>query len=97
MSSYKDLTANDIKTTQTSLNQLVNVVSQDVSSSASSSTRKQYQVFVTGGVGPGITSSLFHTVFDQDFSLQTSNAIFYLSLFSFFSFIFHCFFLNFSV
>ncbi len=76
MSSYKDLTANDIKTTTTFLNQLVNVVSQDVSSSASSSTRKQYQVFVTGGVGPGITSSLFQTVFDQDFSLQTSNAIF---------------------
>jgi len=76
MSSYKDLTANDIKTTTTFLNQLVNVVSQDVSSSASSSTRKSYQVFVTGGVGPGITSSLFQTVFDQDFSLQTSNAMF---------------------
>ena len=76
MSSYKDLTANDIKTTTTFLNQLVNVVSQDISSSDSSSTRKQYQVFVTGGVGPGITSSLFQTVFDQDFSLQTSNAIF---------------------
>jgi hypothetical protein len=76
MSSYKDLTANDIKTTTTFLNQLVNVVSQDVSSSDASSTRKRYQVFVTGGVGPGVTSSLFHTVFDQDFSLQTSNAIF---------------------
>jgi hypothetical protein len=47
-----------------------------VSSSDASSTRKRYQVFVTGGVGPGVTSSLFHTVFDQDFSLQTSNAIF---------------------
>jgi hypothetical protein len=80
MSSYKDLTANDIKTTQTYLNQLVNIVSQDISSSDSSSTRKQYQVFVTGGVGPGITSSLFHTVFDQDFSLQTSNAIFDMTL-----------------
>ena len=67
MSSYKDLTANDIKTTQTYLNQLVNIVSQDISSSDSSSTRKQYQVFVTGGVGPGITSSLFHTVLIKTF------------------------------
>lgn len=75
MSSYKDLTGNDIKTSRSFLNQLVDVVAQDVSASAASSTRKKYQVFVTGGVGPGITSSLFHTVFDQDFSLQTSNAM----------------------
>lgn len=32
-------------------------------------------MFVTGGVGPGVTSSLFQTVYDQDFSLQTSNPI----------------------
>lgn len=41
-----------------------------------SSTRKKYQVFVTGGIGPGVTSSLFQTVYDQDFSLQTANPIF---------------------
>lgn len=80
MSSYKDLTANDIKTTTSFLNQLVDVVAQDISSSASSSTRKSYQVFVTGGVGPGVTSSLYQTVFDQDFSLQTSNAMFDLTV-----------------
>jgi hypothetical protein len=33
-------------------------------------------VFVTGGNGPGVTSSLFQTIFDQDFSLQTANPIF---------------------
>lgn len=80
MSSYKDLTANDIKTTTSFLNQLVDVVAQDISSSAASSTRKSYQVFVTGGVGPGVTSSLYQTVFDQDFSLQTSNAMFDLTV-----------------
>jgi len=80
MSSYKDLTANDIKTTTSFLNQLVDVVAQDISSSVASSTRKKYQVFVTGGVGPGITSSLYQTVFDQDFSLQTSNAMFDLTV-----------------
>lgn len=41
-----------------------------------SSTRRKYQVFVTGGIGPGITSSLFQTVYDQDFTLQTANPIF---------------------
>ena len=54
------------------LNQLIDVVQEDVSSSVS---RRKYQVFVTGGIGPGITSSLYQTVFDQDFSLQTANPI----------------------
>lgn len=77
---YKELTADDIRVTTSFLNQLVDVVASDVSSSAGSSTRKQYQVFVTGGVGPGITSSLFQTVFDQDFSLQTSNPMFDMTI-----------------
>jgi hypothetical protein len=38
-------------------------------------TRRKYQVFVTGGEGPGVTSSLFQTVHDQDFTLQTANPI----------------------
>ncbi len=73
MATFKTITANDIQTTQSSLNQLVDVIQEDVSGS---STRKKYQVFVTGGVGPGVTSSLFQTVYDQDFTLQTSNAVF---------------------
>lgn len=32
-------------------------------------------MFVTGGVGPGVTSSLFQTIFDQDFTLQTANPV----------------------
>jgi hypothetical protein len=55
------------------LNQLIDVLQEDVSGSVS---RRKYQVFVTGGVGPGVTSSLFQTVYDQDFTLQTANAIF---------------------
>ncbi len=46
---------------------------EDISGSTS---RRKYQVFVTGGIGPGVTSSLFQTVYDQDFTLQTANAIF---------------------
>ena len=73
MAVFKEFNAEDVKTTRSFLNQLVDVLGSDVSSSA---TRKQYQVFVTGGVGPGVTSSLFQTVFDQDFTLQTANPVF---------------------
>ena len=73
---YKELTPNDIRVTTSYLNQLVDVVAQDISSSAGTSTRRKYQVFVTGGVGPGVTSSLFQTIYDQDFSLQTANPMF---------------------
>lgn len=55
------------------LNQLVDIVREDVSGSNS---RKSYEVFVTSSVGPGVTSSLYQTVFDQDFSLQTANSMF---------------------
>jgi hypothetical protein len=72
MGSFKTITDTDISQTTSVLNQLVDVIQEDISGSA---TRKKYQVFVTGGIGPGITSSLFQTVYDQDFSLQTANAV----------------------
>ena len=73
MSTFKTITAEDIQVTTSVLNQLVDVIQEDVSGSSS---RRKYQVFVTGGVGPGVTSSLFQTVYDQDFTLQTANAVF---------------------
>jgi hypothetical protein len=73
MSSYKTLAAGDTKITKSTLNQLVDVIQEDISGSF---TRRTYQVFVTGGVGPGVTSSLFQTVYDQDFTLQTANPVF---------------------
>jgi len=52
---------------------MVDVVQEDVSGST---TRRRFEVFVTGALRtPGCTSSMFQTVYDQDFSLQTSNAI----------------------
>ena len=72
MSTYKTISAADVKTAASTLNQLIDVIQEDISGS---STRRSYQVFVTGGVGPGVTSSLFQTVYDQDFTLQTSNPI----------------------
>lgn len=71
--SFKRVSPSDIVTRKSNLNQLVDVIQEDVSGSA---TRRKYQVFVTGGAGPGVTSSLFQTVYDQDFTLQTSNPIF---------------------
>lgn len=73
MATFKEISAADVKTSRSVLNQLVDVIQEDISGSA---TRRSYQMWVTGGIGPGVTSSLYQTVYDQDFSLQTSNAIF---------------------
>ena len=58
--------------TSSNLNQVIDVIQEDISGSA---TRRKYQTFVTGGIGPGVTSSLYQTVYDQDFTLQTANAV----------------------
>ena len=73
MATFKELSAQDIKTSRSYLNQLVDIIQSDISGSTS---RKSYNVFVTGGVGPGVTSSLFQTVYDQAFTLQTANPVF---------------------
>ena len=75
--SFKRINTEDIKTRRTSLNQLVDIIQEDISGST---TRRTYQVFVTGGVGPGVTSSLYQTVYDQDFTLQTANPLFDLTV-----------------
>lgn len=70
---FKSISPEDIVPRSSVLNQLVDVIQEDVSGSI---TRRKYQVFVTGGIGPGVTSSLFQTVYDQDHTLQTANPIF---------------------
>ena len=67
---YKAIGPKDIKTARSFLNQLVDVVQESISGSA---TRKSYEVFVSGSGAASITSSLFQTVFDQDFTLATAN------------------------
>lgn len=74
MATFKTISSADIKTTRSNLNQLIDFVEEDVSGS---STRKTYQVFVTGTTNDsGVTSSLYQTVFDQNFQLQTANELF---------------------
>lgn len=77
MATTKELTPSDVTTAQSTLRQLIDVIQEDISGSA---TRKSYDTFITGGVGPGITSSLFQTVYDQDYNLQTANAIFDMTI-----------------
>jgi hypothetical protein len=78
MATFKEISSADITTSRSFLNQLVDVIQEDISGSL---TRQKYQVFVTGTAdapeeAPGVTSSLFHTVYDQDFTLQTANPVF---------------------
>ncbi|MBT7914308.1 hypothetical protein HN588_10400, partial [Candidatus Bathyarchaeota archaeon] len=48
MATFKELSAQDIKTSRSVLNQLVDVIQNDISGSTS---RKRFEVFVTGGIG----------------------------------------------
>lgn len=77
MATYKELTSADIQTTRTALSQLIDVIQNDVSGST---TRKKYQMFVTSAndniTTYSVTSSLFQTVYDQDYQLQVANPIF---------------------
>jgi hypothetical protein len=77
MATFKEFSQDDIKTSKSFLNQLVDIINTDISSST---TRRKFQVFVTGGIGPGVTSSIFQTVYDQDFTLQTANPIFDMTI-----------------
>jgi hypothetical protein len=74
---FKEILPSDVKSTRSFLNQLIDVLQEDISASVS---RRKYQAFVTGGVGPGVTSSLFQTIYDQDFTLQTANPVFDMTI-----------------
>jgi hypothetical protein len=73
----KLISPDDIKTSTSYLNQLVDVLQENISGSA---TRRTYDVFVTSsndGVNTyAVTSSLFETVYDQSIILSTANEVF---------------------
>lgn len=72
MAKFKLLAAANRSSIRSNLNQLVDILQNDISGST---TRKKFLTFVTGGVGPGVTSSMYQTVFDQNYTLQTANEI----------------------
>jgi hypothetical protein len=69
---FKPLT--NVQTGKDNLEMLVDVINMDISSSDS---RRKYQQWVSASSlsVPGVTSSLYQTVYDQDFTLQTANPI----------------------
>lgn len=72
--------SSNITSKKSYVQQLVDILQVDISSTESS-TRKMYEVFVTGGTNLStVKSSLYHTVYDQDYELNTSNALFDITL-----------------
>ena len=75
--SFISISQNNVNTSKSSVQQLVDIVQVDIASVDSENTRKSYEVFTSGGVDlNSITSSLYQTVYDQDFTLGTSNPLF---------------------
>ena len=77
MSFFKELSAADTTTSTSYLNQIIDIFSEDITTDT---CRRKYETFVTGGIGIGVTSSLFQTIYDQDFTLPTANAVFDLTV-----------------
>jgi len=68
---FKSISEKDRKTEKSRLNQLIDIIASDVYGVAN---RRKYPSYVTGLSTP-ITSSLFQTVYDQDSTYQSSNAM----------------------
>jgi len=74
MATFKEFSPGEIRPGKDTLDQVISFIQSDVSSST---TRRTYQLWVTAAAGgPGVTSSLYQTVYDQDFTLQTANPLF---------------------
>jgi hypothetical protein len=77
----------DVVRNTSRVRQLVDILQVDIASvsgsaaqspSTDTKTRKRHEVFVTGGLDANtsaVTSSLFQTVFDQDYETQTANEL----------------------
>lgn len=70
--SRKAFDADQTKNIGSNLYQVIDIIQEDMSGSA---TRKKYETFVTGEGAGSVTSGIFQTVYDQDFTLQTANPV----------------------
>jgi hypothetical protein len=78
--SFISIDESNKKSHKSSIQQLVDIVQSDIASK-SSTTRKSYEVFASGGVNLSpIKSSLYQTVYDQDFTLGTANPLFDITI-----------------
>jgi hypothetical protein len=77
MPTFQELTNADFATNSDGLDIVIDLIQSDISSSSS---RRKYQHYITGALSAsGVTSSLYQTIYDQDFTLQTANATFDLT------------------
>ena len=70
--SKKAFDSDQTKNIGSNLYQVIDIIQEDLSGSA---TRKKYETFVTGTGAGAVTSGIFQTVYDQDFTLQTANPV----------------------
>ena len=78
--SFISIDESNKKSHKSSIQQLVDIVQSDIASK-SSTTRKSYEVFASGGVNLSpIKSSLYQTIYDQDFTLGTANPLFDITI-----------------
>lgn len=74
MPTFQELTNADFANNNDGLDLVIDFIGSDISSSTS---RRQYQHFITGALSASsVTSSLYQTVYDQNFTLPTANAMF---------------------
>lgn len=73
MAIFKRLENKNINKARNQLSKLVDIISNDISGSVN---RQKYQHFVTssGGATVAVTSSIFQTIYDQNFTYPTANA-----------------------
>ncbi|HNC55854.1 MAG TPA: hypothetical protein PLP33_10455 [Leptospiraceae bacterium] len=71
---FQEIANSDFTSGTDGLDMIIDFIESDISSSSS---RRKYQHYVTSALSSsGVTSSLYQTVYDQDFTLPTANATF---------------------
>lgn len=78
MATFKEFDPQDVQQTKSTLTQLIDIAGEDVSGSALN-TRRTYRHFASAsycGSSYAVTSSLWQTVYDQDYTIATANPLF---------------------
>jgi hypothetical protein len=73
MAQFKEIKPVDVTTSRQTAFQPIVISLTTISSS---NNRRKYQSFVTGGIGPGVTSSLYQSVHDTNWRLGSANPVF---------------------
>jgi len=77
VSSFTQFDNNQKKTVESNLFQVIDVIQSDISGSGN---RRKYESFLSSSGQTELTSSLYQTVYDQSFTLQTANPVLDMSV-----------------